>query len=305
MKLARPLVIVLSLVSSLTTVAGPAAASPTCVPTGSITSGFNTSNGGLQCPGGSSDPGGKHRSTWTKGGQPPLCVWVVQPGFVPGPGEPKAGKDGQWYARFCKFGRFATLEQFEAETAGWDETGSIKRTDLMRRAGIEYRFWKTPPPTRPSAEQVMYWVAGTLPFPDTHIAVSPKPTANVVNVPTWIWLTNEDGKYEPSAYSVNSKEIRLFGYPLRWQIVPRIAIDPGDGGAAPSCTGIGVPWSQSADPAGACTVSYAKSGRYTMTATVSWTVQWWLGGVPQGDIEGPDNTATAAITVNEIQVVSR
>jgi len=304
MRLARVGVILLLLVGGLVA-AAPATASTACVPTGGMSVGADTTNGGLHCPGNDGDPGGKHRSTWTKGGQPPLCVWVPQPDYVPNPGEPKAGKDGQWYARFCKFGNFATLDQFETETASWDDTSNIRRGELMRRAGIEYRFFKTPPPTRPTAEQVMYWVAANLPFPETYLGVNPKPVANVVNVPTWVWLTDAKGKYTPSAYEAKSRRIVLFGYPLQWQIVPKIAIDPGDGGAPPSCTGIGVPWSQAADAANACTVSYAKAGRYTMTATVSWTVQWWLGGVRQADIEGPDNTATAAITVNEIQVVAR
>lgn len=284
----------------------PADASATCDPSSWLTVGQGGTDGGMQCPGKPGKPGDKDKTTWTKGGQPPLCVWVPQPGYVPGPGEPVAGKDGQWYAHFCKFGQYATLAQFEAEMATWDEDlSNMHQQDLMRRAGIEYRFFKTPPETRPTAEQVMYWVAANLPFPATHVAVNPKPAANVVNMPTWVWLTDASGKYDPAAYAVQSKQVALFGYPLRWQIVPKITIDPGDGGAAQSCTGIGVPWSQSADAAGACTVSYAKSGRYTLTATVSWTVQWWLGGVPQGDIEGPDNLATSVITVNEIQVVGR
>lgn len=282
-----------------------AAARPTCIPIGGLGASSDAVDSSLRCPGngGSDDP--KHPTGWTKGGYPPLCVWVPQPDYVPPPGEPKAGKDGQWYVRFCRFGNYATLAQFEAETATWDDKSFMKRQNFMRRAGIEYRFFKKPPQTRPTPEQIMYWVAGTLPFPKTHIAVSPKPGANVVNIPTWVWLTDANGKYDPSAYAVKSKQIALFGYALRWQIVPRIAIDPGDGGTPPSCTGIGVPWSKGADPASACTVSYGKSGRYTMTATVSWTVEWWLGGVQQPDIGGPDNAATAAITVNEIQVVGR
>lgn len=304
MRAARIGAAILLLAGSLFAVV-PAQARSTCGPSAVMAVGQNTADPTLQCPGGSNKNPKNGKNTQIKGGQPPLCVWVPEPDYVPGPAEPKAGKDGQWFAHFCKFGQYATLAQFEAEMATWDEFSTMARGDMMRRAGIEYRFFKTPPPTRPTAEQVMYWVAGTLPFPQTHVAVSPKPAANVVNLPTWVWLTDADGKYDPAAYQVQSKQIALFGYPLRWQIVPKIAIDPGDGGTAPSCTGIGVPWSQSADAAGACTVSYAKSGRYTLTVTVSWTVQWWLGGVPQADIQGPDNAATSVITVKEIQVVGR
>ncbi|WP_432887926.1 hypothetical protein ACQPYH_06315 [Kribbella sp. CA-245084] len=305
MKVARIGLAVLLVLGSVVAADTAAAASQACDPTHGIQTSGSSVDTTLRCPGngGSDDP--KHRTTWTKGGYPPLCVWVPQPDYVPEPGQPTAGKDGQWYVRFCRFGSYATFAQWEVETGTWDDTSFMKRQNFMRRAGIEFRFFKTPPPTRPTPEQIMYWVAGTLPFPATHLAVSPKPGANVVNVPTWVWLTDAKGNYNPSAYAVKSKQIALFGYALRWQIVPKVAIDPGDGGTAPSCTGIGVPWSKGADPANACTVSYSKAGRYTMTATVSWTVQWWLGGVQQPDIDGPDNTATAAITVKEIQVVGR
>ncbi|WP_026163674.1 hypothetical protein, partial [Kribbella catacumbae] len=94
-------------------------------------------------------------------------------------------------------------------------------------------------------------------------------------------------------------------YGLRWQIVPKIDIDPGDRGTPPSCAGIGVPWTESADESAACTVTYAKSGNYTLTATVRWTVQWWLFGTRQPDITGPNQTATLPITVGEIQTVDR
>ncbi|WP_202806742.1 hypothetical protein, partial [Kribbella catacumbae] len=246
-------------------------------PAGGLLLGNGAVQGGVGCQG---DKGhtGKDGTKWTKGGQPPLCVWVPEPDYPAMPPEPIAGPDGQWYAKFCKFGQFKTLAEFEAEMATWDETMSIARGELMKRAGIEYQFFKTPPPARPTAEQVMYWVAGNIPFPDTHVAVSPKATRNAVNFPTWIWLTDGNGKYNPAAYAVKSKQIQLFGYGLRWQIVPKIDIDPGDRGTPPSCAGIGVPWTESADESAACTVTYAKSGNYTLTATVRWTVQWWLFG---------------------------
>lgn len=265
--------------------------------------GMQDVKGDLGCQGKNPGDGKTDRTKWSKGGQPPLCVWVPQPGYVPLPGEPTAGPNGQWYAKFCKFGKFKTLAEFEAEMASWDEFSSIARGNIMRRAGIEYRFFKTPPPARPTAEQVMYWVAANLPFPETHVAVSPKPTRNVVNFPTWVWLTDAKGKYDPAAYAVKSKDIQLFGYALRWQIVPQVAISPGDGSTPPSCAGTGIPWSPGADEGAACTATYAKSGKYNLTATVGWTVQWWLNGAPQGDLGGPDNTATIPITVGEIHTL--
>lgn len=287
-------------------VSGPATTAFACDdPTVGFNVGAGSAGADLGCKGGKGRSEKTDRTKWTKGGQPPLCVWVPDPTYPAVPPEPVAGPDGQWYAKFCKFGQFKTLAEFEAEMATWDESMSMARGDLMKRAGIEYEFFKTPPPARPSAEQVMYWVAGTIPFPDTHVAVSPKAAGNAVNFPTWIWLVDEDGKYNPAAYAVKSKQIQLFGYGLRWQIVPKVDIDPGDGGTTPSCAGIGVPWSEAADESAACTVTYGKSGNYALTATVGWTVQWWLFGVRQPDITGPDQTATLPVTVGEIQTVDR
>jgi hypothetical protein len=126
-----------------------------------------------------------------------------------------------------------------------------------------------------------------------------------VNFPTWVWLVDDKGNYDPAAYAVKSVPLKLFGYTLSWQIVPKVDIEPGDGGSAPSCAGIGVPWSEGADESAACTVTYGKSGSYTLSATVGWTVQWWLLGARQPDIAGPDQTATLPITVGEIQTVDR
>lgn len=286
-----------------------AAASAPAVACGDPTGGLTVNNGlvnpNLGCGGDGRGDGKNDKTKWTKGGQPPLCVWVPQPDYPVLPGDPKAGPDGQWYARFCKFGQFKTLAEFEAEMASWDESMSIARGNMMKQAGVEYRFFKTPPETRPTAEQVMYWLAGEMPFPQTHLAVSPKAAANAVNFPTWIWLLDDKGAYNPAAYDVKSDELKLFGYTLQWQIVPKVEIDPGDGSTLPSCAGIGVPWSESADESAACTVTYGKSGRYNLSATVGWTVQWTLFGVPQPDIAGPDQTATLPITVGEIQTVDR
>ncbi len=295
----------LFLITGLLTAPAVGAGAGTCVPTGGMNSGLGKTIGRLACPGGSEKPGGTDKTKWTKGGQPPLCVWVVQPDYVPAPGEPVAGPDGQWYAHFCRFGEFDTLAQFEAEMASWDDYDSIKRNEIMRRSGIRYEFFKTPPETRPTAEQVMYYISGTIPFPETHLAVNPKAGENKVNLPTWVWLTNANGQYDPATYKPQAKTISLFGYALQWQIVPELAIDPGNGADQPTCDGIGISYSPDANPADACTVTYNSAGTYTLTAAMSWTVKWQLGGVDQADIQGPTNTATLPITVKEVQTVVR
>jgi hypothetical protein len=147
------------------------------------------------------------------------------------------------------------------------------------------------------------YIAGTIPFPETHLAVNPPAGDNKVNFPTWIWLTNADGSYDPATYKPQAKTISLFGYALEWEIVPELAIDPGNGADQPTCTGI--PWPTTGDPADACTVTYEAAGTYTLTATMNWTVNWSLGGEAQKPIDGPHNTASIPVTVKEIQTHGR
>jgi hypothetical protein len=40
---------------------------------------------------------------------------------------------GQWYAKFCKFGQYKTLAEFEAEMATWDESMSVARGNIRLR----------------------------------------------------------------------------------------------------------------------------------------------------------------------------
>jgi hypothetical protein len=177
---------------------------------------------------------------------------------------------------------------------------------MIRRAGLEVRFFTTPPPVpRRTPEQVMASVVDELPFPDTYLAVNPVPTKQVIGFPTWVWLTDANGLYTPSRYQQKSKTIVLEGYRLQWQIVPQMTITPGDGSTEQACAGAGVPWNGATDDPAACTVTYDKSGKYTLTATVGWTVQWWLAGARQDDITGPTKTATRAVTASEIHVLNR
>jgi hypothetical protein len=111
---------------------------------------------------------------------------------------------------------------------------------------------------------------------------------------------------DPGRYQQKSKTIAIEGYQLQWQIVARMTLSSGTDTAQASCTGIGVPWSATtANDPGACTVTYTTAGRYTLSAQVGWTVQWWLAGVRQADSTGPTKPGNRALVVREIQTVTR
>lgn len=289
----------------LTTV--PAAASASCAPVGSAFASDAAATAGLNCPGDQADQESTKPKKRTSGKVvKPACVWVAEPDYLPRPGQQAGGSGGQWYRKFCSFGDYQTLADFEQEMSGWDAM-NMRQSNMLRRAGLETRWFATPPsPPRRTPDQVMASVVDSLPFPKTFIAVNPATTKQVVGVPTWAWLTDEKGQFVPSRYQPDEKTIVLEGYPLRLQIVPQLTVTPGDGGAAQSCEGFGVPWSakSNGDP-GACTATYERSGRYTLTANVAWTVQWWLDGARQDDITGPTNSATRAVTVLEVQALGR
>lgn len=271
-----------------------------------------SADGGLKCPPASDsetpgNPGDSSRKGKTSSaGAKPACVWVPRPDYQAGAGQPVDGKGGRWYQKFCAFGKYQTLADFQRAIDSFDLMNT-HQTNLLQRAGLEVRYFTTPPEIpRRTPQQVMASVVDSLPFPKTFIRVNPVANKLVVDLPTWVWLTDESGRFDPQRYGQKSTMVEIEGYQLQWAIVPQMTITPGDTSPEQACTGAGVPWSASAegDP-GACTVTYDTSGNYTLAASVGWTVQWWLGGVRQDDIPGPTNTATSPVTVLEIHTLNR
>lgn len=287
----------------------PASAAATgCTPSGSIASGQNSSTGSLNCPGSpeNNNEGQKGRNTSSTGHGKPACVWVPKPDYLASPGEPVDGQGGHWYQKFCTFGQYKTIADLQHALDNVNASDT-RQNGLILRAGLEIRFFKTPPVIpRRTPLQVMQSIVDSMPFPMTYLSVNPIAARQVIGVPTWVWLTDAQGRYVPTRYEQKTKQIKLEGYALQWRIVPQINLTPGDRGPAQPCEGAGIPWSASAsnDPA-ACTVTYERSGSYTLSASVGWTIEWWLAGARQQDLTGPTNTATRQVTVGEIQTVTR
>jgi hypothetical protein len=284
-----------------------AAATGECAPQGSIWGTETSANARLGCDG-SAEKQDPLKPAASRSGRvsKPACVWVPEPGYQPGVGEKTDGAGGHWYRKFCSFGDYQTLADFEREMGTWDAM-NMQRSNMLNRAGLEIRWFTTPPPApRPTPEQVMASIVDNLPIPKPFIAVNPVATKQVVGFPTWVWLTDANGQFVADRYQQKSNVIVLPPDQLRWQIVPQIALTPGDGGPEQACAGAGVPWSATADgDPGACTMTYDKSGQYTLSASVAWTVQWWLNGARQPDVAGPTSTATKPLTVLEIQALTR
>lgn len=287
----------------------PASATVACDdPSGLLLSDQSSTNASLDCTGTPSENTQGHdgkNTTSTSHGKP-ACVWVPKPDYQGSPGDPVEGQGGHWYQKFCTFGQYKTIADLQRALVN-DNVSDTRQNGLIRRAGLEIRFFKTPPEIpRRTPLQVMQSVVDNLPFPKTFLAVNPIAARQVIGVPTWVWLTDAQGRYVPNRYEQKTKQITLEGYALQWRIVPQINLTPGDGGPAQPCEGAGIPWSASAaGDRAACTVTYEHSGSYRLTASVGWTVQWWLAGARQQDLTGPTNAATRQVTVGEIQTVTR
>ena len=139
--LASSVLLVGSLLSCL-----PASANSPCA--GAVNSAFDSAEASLNCPqptptsrGG--DKGSENKRTGT--GVKPACVWVAEPNYQPGVGQKASGDGGGWYRKFCSFGKYNTLADFEQEMSTWDLM-NMRDSNMMRRAGLDIRWFTTPPP---------------------------------------------------------------------------------------------------------------------------------------------------------------
>jgi hypothetical protein len=229
-------------------------------------------------------------------GPAPACQWFVYPGALP---PPEGQKGGRWYARYCENPHFDSYEDFRATVNTWDYM-NMGRQYSFEQSGFDLEY-SIAPPDEPSPEERMEQIVATLEIPQGELKVNPRPDMQLLNVPTWAWL--EGGEVDADdAFQERSQTLSLNGYTLTFTVTPQMTVDTGDGTTL-ECEAPGVPWSQEADEAAACTHTYGRSGVYEMTATVAWVVTWELNGEPEEPIEGPTTTDTLAVDVHESQAV--
>ncbi len=140
-------------------------------------------------------------------------------------------------------------------------------------------------------------------LPTPTIAASPTGD-QLVNLPTWLWLTDGWRSVSESA-SVPGVSVTATATPVlvTWSM--------GDG-AAVTCSGAGTPYRSGGDPKASspdCGHTYRTSsaGRvgqaFPVTATVHWTVSW-SGGGQSGTFAGLTTTGHAAFRVAESQALN-
>ncbi|HEY8473564.1 MAG TPA: hypothetical protein VIL37_13140, partial [Natronosporangium sp.] len=167
------------------------------------------------------------------------------------------------------------------------------------------------PPDGPSISELAQQAMDILPLADPVIGIVPNPDgAGLVGMPVWMWLENPEAAWGPVSVSVPGPGITVTAQgqatQVEWQM--------GDGTTV-VCEGPGTPYEprygDQRSPSG-CDHVYTEpsrsqpTGRYTVTATVSWHLQWWVE--PQGSgAEGEDfrsRVSQTTVRINELQVVT-
>jgi hypothetical protein len=126
----------------------------------------------------------------------------------------------------------------------------------------------------------------------------------LVGFPIWLWV-------EPAAWQTFTAEATVPGLSVTVTATPRqLAWDMGDGTQL-TCTGPGTPWLPDGgdDQTTDCSHAYQfvsaheSSGRYHVTATVTWGVTWQASTGESGTLADATRTAAFALDVGERQAV--
>jgi hypothetical protein len=124
-----------------------------------------------------------------------------------------------------------------------------------------------------------------------------------VNVPTWLWLG--------AAYWAPLEATETEGLvTVTVRATPIGAVwDMGDGNTV-ACDGPGLEWQVGLpDDATDCSHTYGTSsygfpeGRFVASVTVTWSYEWWINGVYQGEFGEVEASSGFEVAVGEIQAV--
>jgi hypothetical protein len=159
------------------------------------------------------------------------------------------------------------------------------------------------PPVLPSPAVLAQQAVSRLTLPSPQIDASPSTNADqLVGLPTWFWLDTAGWRPTTATAAVPGESVTATATPtsVTWKF--------GDGTTL-DCQGPGTPY-VAADlpdaPSPTCGHTYAISSAgqpgnaFTVTATVSWSVNW-AGGGQAGIVPALQNTATSVLRVADVQ----
>ena len=203
--------------------------------------------------------------------------------------------------------KYEQVEEAEVEHLGLDPSGvywwwnivCVRDGNAVAMREILVEETETVPP-----EVIRDRVRARIEPPPPAPASSPplsEPT--YVNMPTWLWLD--------SAYWVPIEATETAGLvTVTVRATPtRATWDMGEGTSV-ACDGPGLEWQVGLpEEATDCSHTYARSsyglpeGRFEASVTVTWSYEWWINGVYQGEFGAVEATSGFEVAVGEIQAV--
>ncbi len=258
----------------------------------------------VKAPGGGGGGGGGGGSPvgGGGGGKPEQCVYVKK--------VPCKSKNGYWSnAKLCYVGPPA--EKHPKSDPIWEghTTGAIYGCYNPFVGGNRYyAFWAAGPPAAPipppDPRVLAQQAIAAMNLQAIEIGIVPEPRAGrvgVIGLPTWMWAEN------PAANTMGpiSRTASLRGYSVTATAkVSHVVWKMGDGTTI-RCSGAGTPYQDKFGTRSSptCGHTYTRQGRYAVTATSHWVVNW--SGIGESGSIPLSLSRTANITMGEAQVISR
>jgi hypothetical protein len=160
-------------------------------------------------------------------------------------------------------------------------------------------------PALPSPAQLAARAVRRLALGAPRIRTSPPvSSAQLLALPTWLWLAGGSWSSRSATAAVPAESVTATARPTR------VVWSMGDGGSV-VCDGPGTPYTAAPDPHAAspdCGYTYTEpsstvGGRYPVTATLSWSVDWAGGGSTGRLVE--QRTASTELNVMEAEAINR
>mgnify|MGYP007070988387 CR=1 FL=1 len=249
-----------------------------------------------------------------------ICViWIEAPGGGGGGGGDGGGEDSNAIVLVIDGQRctYAGLKdpQPPKDDPIWEGhiDGAIYACDVPPKvlpgtiiAGYQISFWGAAPPALPPpdprvlAQQAM----DSMGLKAINIGIVPEDvpgSVGIIGMPTWMWVEAPDeATMGPITRSASAR-----GYTVTAVAkVTKIVWNMGDGRTI-VCTGPGTPYADSYGKkiSPTCGYTYTRQGRYTVSATSYWTVNW--AGIGQTGTIPIDFTTRTNITMGESQVINQ
>jgi hypothetical protein len=173
-------------------------------------------------------------------------------------------------------------------------------------AGMTLKFWAATPPgvvAPPDPRVLAQQAVATMQIQSVTIGIVPEPrvgSVGIIGMPTWMWAQDPS----PTTWGPITRTASAGGFTVTATAhATKVVWMMGDG-AVVTCTAPGTPYDDSYGKRSSpdCGHTYTRQGKYAVTATSYWVVNW--NGLGQSGQIPLDFSRTANITMGEAQVLS-